>query len=315
MNEQPFFSVFNHPAAQLAFALLTGVVSWFVRGGFEKWPSLFRFFNFFQMQCWRYLGKSEVVFLWCDDLDTKRNWLHSLRRKNIVRGHRKTKYVLLSEPKKILQYPLPVKQVPCIIFLDSDVTKFAMSPKQRDAIEAHIKRYVTNGGVFFSSHDVLYRRVHNQDFCREVGYEINVFIRVQSPIKYQISKTSNLAEIFFSKINIENDFELDDTEICYSNNPIDNFETITRIVLCWSDTNDVGVRVPLFFVKILDKGLFFWINSGDNGPRGQCPSLRVPDEKLVNIVSYIIKDREECLEILGTQQTVPGQHSEPVASE
>lgn len=227
------------------------------------------------------LMKKKIIFIWNDD-DTfySQNIIDSLKSRTS-----KFYYIALEAPEEILKYPLAKKNIHLICFLVSDVTKLSSDNKVREKIQTKILDYVSKGGTFIGSHDILYRRTKNEKFQSAFGCKITKFKTINSPIGYKINHEFQHHKLVSG---LPECFTLEDTEVCWG----EWDDTAMKLLVSERKYNGTS-EIPLFILKKYESGSLVWFNSGDKSEEGMCKSIKNPDMKLIQILINVIEYAEE----------------------
>ena len=87
--------------------------------------------------------------------------------------------------------------------------------------------------------------------------------------------------------NIQDEFEMDDGEICWSDKNLSDSVHTLVLAVC-ENTNK-----PTVITKNQAKGVLVWLNSGDKNGNRQCSSLLQPNIHLVSLLINAINHRED----------------------
>lgn len=162
----------------LLFSFLT-----YLLGVFTGWyrKNLFQF-RYILRKILNILSRKKYIILWNDDNTSVSKNLKAL----LERRAPGFKYRILSEPDKLLGFPLTPKNVHIIFLIVSDVTKLAEVEALRELIQKRLIDYVRKGGNLFGTHDIIYRRCRNTSLQIAYGCETTNFKRLSKPIKVRV---------------------------------------------------------------------------------------------------------------------------------
>lgn len=155
---------------------------------------------------------------------------------------------ILVEPSEILSKNL--QEIECIVFIDTDVTKFSNNDLAIERINEALVNYVDAGGKLIVTHDAIYRRTRNHILENMFGYKISYFEQKPEGVKYIKSENCEDTNRFMS---LPEEFVLQDAEICWGMDPAGDIDV-------YFETED---GKPLVFSREYGNGICIWLNPGD----------------------------------------------------
>lgn len=233
---------------------------------------LYRIINLFKGK----LKADKMIFIWNDSSP----YISEKIISDLKHWKPQYQYIALNEPDAILNYWLNTKGTQAVIFIVSDVTKLSNDNKTREIIQKSILNYVSKGGLFIGTHDIIYRRTDNEKFQISFGCRINKFQTVNIPVGYEINpefKDHRILEGLPTK------FSMEDNEVCWG----EWAETSYKLVMSEKAFNK-NETVPLVVFKECGEGGLLWLNSGDKSEQGICESINKPDRNLIKLISNAI---------------------------
>lgn len=261
--------------------ILTNVISSFVVSALVFLYALSGKFRIYLLVFLHYIKfkfmNKKVIFVWNDDeIYYSDNIIASLKSRN-----KDYHFIALNAPEEILYYPLLTKHIHLINFFVADVTKLSSNNKIREKIQTKILSYVSKGGTFVGSHDILYRRTKNEKFQVAFGCKITKFQTIQEPIIYKVNDFYKEHPIL---AGLPEQFPLEDHEVCWG----EWDDAAHKLLVLETNFNGMSEEIPLLVLKEYENGILIWINSGDKGEEGLCKSIKNPDGKLIHILANII---------------------------
>ncbi|MDC6361647.1 MULTISPECIES: hypothetical protein [Flavobacteriaceae] len=278
----------NSPATfimSITWTLLFSLLTYFL-GVFTGWyrKNIF-LFRYTLRRIWNIIPHKKYVILWNDDNESVSENIKTLL------GSRAPgfKYRIISEPDKLLGFPLAPKHVHIIFLIVSDVTKLAEVEKVRELIQKRLIDYVRKGGNLFGTHDIIYKRCRNTSLQKAYGCEISNFKRFSRPIKVKIddeNKNHPLLE------GIPEEFAIDDGELCWGQWGNGAKTLIRTVAQHKNNSDDKRINVPTLVIRHTGEiGTFIWFNSADKY-NDIARSINEPQEEVIRIFENAIKNSD-----------------------
>lgn len=217
------------------------------------------------------LSKKKFVLLW-NDVGTA---VGEQIAKELRKKSPRYKFVALENAEELLSYPLKNSLVELVILIDTDVTKLSDKEEIRGQIQHELLAYVRGGGMIFGTHDVIYRRVRNEELARAFECTMTSFKREEEPIEYVVVPEQRNHKIVQ---NLPETFCLDDGEVCWGSWP-------QHATVLFESTKpyDNGKTIPLLVLKSYSEGHLIWMNSGDKDER-LCESIAKPSDHFIQVI-------------------------------
>lgn len=262
-------------------------VTSFLFGYFTSWYKRNNFFILYSLRKFKSIFISrKYILIWNDhSIDTSENIISMLKEKNPS-----YRYRCLSEPEKLLNYPLYPEKVHMIIVIISDVTKLSETEAKRNQIQLKLLTYIRKGGTLFGTHDLIYRRCRNKSLQDAFGCEICNFQRVSQPIQVAIVESEKEHPLVK---DLPPTFEVDDGELCWGDWARDAKILIRTQKKFSNNNNKTTVFVPTLVVRHTgDIGTLIWLNSADKNEK-LSRSLSEPQAPVIQIFENAIKYSKE----------------------
>lgn len=179
----------------------------------------------------------------------------------------------------ILTYPLFPILVRGIVIIITDVTPLSVDPKRRDTIQRRLSKYAHRGGISIFGHDILYRRTKNKILQTLVGGKIVRFCAIP-----QVQYVRNQDQTRACKDPTLNSMLPD--KMTLSDQEVIEGEWNNDVEFLYVKEDEPSV--PLVTRRKLEKGVVYWLNSGDTDNTGAPRSVSEPEKGLVDLVSTLI---------------------------
>lgn len=203
------------------------------------------------------------VLIWNDvDYDSSRSVARALQRRLP-----QFRYVSLRIPKTLENYLPSTYTVAGVILIVTDVTKFSEEEKIRQRMIKLLDTYVMRGGGLVGTHDIVYRRVRNDQLQHAFGViKMDNFKRMRKGklVDYYLNKQMGQHTI---TLNLPEHFALDDREVVFG-----EWKTNT-IPIYYSGKLDEKTTPLVVINEPGGRGKVVWMNTGDYYKKEAPPSM------------------------------------------
>ncbi len=280
--------IFNSPPKFIYIVIFS--IANFIFGVIIAW---YRKNIFFLRLLWRWFwnifDSKKYVLIWNDDREEVSEKIVNLLEKRLPNY----KYRVLTEPDKILAFPLKPKYVHIVFLIVSDVTKLAETESMRILIQKRLLDYVRKGGNLFGTHDIIYRRCRNEILQEAYGCEIANFKRFSSAIKVNTVAGNEEHPLLEG---VPKSFEIDDGELCWGEWDKGSKVLIQTQSQYKNNIDNKRVFVPTLVIRHTGKiGTFIWCNSADKF-KSIANSIDEPQSEILKIFENSIKNSDKIKE-------------------
>jgi hypothetical protein len=248
----------------------------------KRWHRVARAFRYLWLALRHVFNRAGVVLLYADLFDEA----VTKRLGDALNGSAKTSpydVTVLNDSEGFLKWPLSSRSIHAVIVLITDVTKLGSSVEEIDQVQNQLMAFCNAGGILILGHDALYRRAGNAKLQQLAGSTIADYRRLTASLNYTKSTAGNAASgEWFNAL--PGTLTLDDGELLMSKDWPNDVKWVYQVA------ND-GQTAPTVVMRRREKGVLFWINSGDKSNNETPKSIVTPEESFVTLLNALIHYR------------------------
>ncbi len=190
---------------------------------------------------------------------------------------------VLNDSEAFLRWPLSSRSIQAVIVLITDVTKLGSSREEIDRVQNQLIAFCNAGGILILGHDALYRRAGNAKLQQLAGSTIVSYQLLTASLDYTKSTGGNAASgEWFNALPAT--LKLDDGELLIPKDWPNDVKWV------YQATNG-GQTAPTVVMRRREKGVLFWINSGDKSNDETPKSIVTPEANFVTLLNALIHYR------------------------